>query len=164
MLKLLSKFFVGVALMASMSWASAGFVVTSFCDVGFLPVQGSGGCNLLNTWGDGSGVHSATLTVNHVILDAPGGANYNLNGNFISFNLSDYPTEVPENFDVTSLLQAGGLGDQFFGVNISDFDGFFNDGASFNAQLTVTVPEPGSMVLVGLALVGLGFVRRQRAK
>ena len=163
MIKFLAKFLVGLALLGGMSMASAGFTVTQSCDMGFLGVQASGSCNLQNIWGDGSGVHSASLTVNHVILDATPGASYFLNGNFISNNTSDFPNEVPETFDVTALLQAGGLGDQLFGVNTFDFDGVFNDGACCVGTLNVTVPEPGTIALFGLALAGLGFMRRRAA-
>ena len=161
MLRFLAKFLVGLALLGGMSIASAGFTVTQSCGPFYLGVQDSGSCNLQNIWGDGSGVHSASLTVNHVELDAIPGASYSLNGNFVSNNTSNYPNEVPETFDVTALLQAGGLSDQLFGVNTFDFDGGFNDGAFFTATLTVTVPEPGTIALFGLALAGLGFMRRR---
>lgn len=165
MFKYLAKFFVGLALLGSMSMASAGQVFTVSCGpIGdFSTPFGFYSCNLQNNWGDGSGVHAASLTVTHVILDATPGASYFLNGNFVSNNTSDWPNEVPETFDVTALLQAGGLSDQLFGVSVFDIDGTFNDGATFNVTLDVTVPEPGTIALFGLALAGLGFMRRRAA-
>ena len=168
MIKFLAKFLVGLALLGGMSMASAGQVFTVSCGPLDLGVQDSQSCNLQNIWGDGSGVHSATLTVTHSTLDNIPGADYFLNNNFVSGNTTECnsfgcpdASETPENFDVTALLQAGGIGDQLFTVNTFDFDGVFDDGATFDVTLTVTVPEPGTIALFGLALAGLGFMRRR---
>jgi hypothetical protein len=67
---------------------------------------------------------------------------------------------TPYSFDITSLVTPGGT----YQIRFGEVDNqlFFNQGVD-NVGIEATVPEPGSLALLGIGLAGLGALRRRKA-
>ena len=105
-----------------------------------------------------------------VVLDASNDANFYVNGSFVESVAGTLPTSAPTgDFTIGNQSPGPGHTDEIFTgglAGISVYDTALTSAqiqAQYNAATNAaTIPEPSSLVLIGLAAIGAGCALRQR--
>jgi hypothetical protein len=137
-------------------------------NLGALAGSGSGSTAVVYTLtGPGiAGLETPSLSSGIQTVSVPGGFG----------NISSSPAGTPQFFDVTfsisDLADYVGAGDvtldlsELFTTSVTPLSGTVAGGgtasANFDVQLTYDVPEPATLAVFGVGLVGLGLMRRRR--
>lgn len=112
------------------------------------------------------------LTANQIIVDFSTAATFS-SVNFSGFKITDILGQIDAFTSVTidAATNMAGLdasrisfGDDFFSVNWQGLSFNSNTFVVLNIGTASTVPEPGSLALLGLGLAGVAMARKRKAK
>lgn len=147
---------------ASLLWntSTAGGVTTLSGGVGGVAEAWSNG---LDTYATGAAAVSIYFTVNtesHAVLDSQGTYNTDVfvldNGNWVGFE-TGFNGVIERDMGVGFYKLSASAGESVSGSN------YYSSGIQFSAALQA-VPEPGTLVAVGLGMTALLIKRRSRGK